>query len=582
MRDSDVMRFGWLLLGLSLTAGCRWVSGSDETARRRPAVVAARKETGDDWKDGRLPASMLEGTPHRGGELVVQMDAEPPSLNTLVDSDWWAGQITEHRIYDSLVSVDPYDHPQYRPRPALAERWEISPDRRTYTFWLRRDVTWHDGTPFGARDVVATFDKIQDPTTKCMHVRAYSQELQSYRALDEYTVEFQLKKPYFLAMDGLFVDVPIQPAHVIGRLSGTEYNEAATNPLNRHPIGTGPFRFVRWESNQQIVLERSERYWARPPYVDRLVFRIVKELTVALELAERQELDVVPRVRGEAWANMDEARFRPSYHRSLFYDSNYAWIGYNQKKPLLADVRVRQALTLLVDRPGIINSLQYGLAKPTTCHFYWASEACDPSIVPWPYDPVRATKLLDEAGYVDHDGDGLRDKGGVVMRFGLMFSAGSEDAARMATMMKEQLWRAGIELRTERVEWSSFVRRLREREFDACTLMWAGGGPRSDPTQTWHSSSIGGGSNYIGFSSPRADALMEQARGELSDDRRNALYREFGRLLDEEQPYTWLYVRPRLALIHRRVKGAKVALPGWQYEDWWLDGERRSARKVGR
>ena len=523
---------------------------------------------------GRLPKTVLEGEPQRGGELVVRLWTEPPSLNTNLDSDWTAGHITFGRVYEALIEVDPYDQPAYRHRPALAERWEIGTDQRTYTFALRRDVRWHDGEPFTSRDVIETFKKIQDPTTKATAIRSYTQDIEILEAIDDYTVRFRLKKTYFLAMDGIFAGVPIQPAHVLEKLTGSQYNEAATNSLNRHPIGTGPFRFESWISNQRITLARNENYWRRAPYLDKVVFRIVKEGTIALEFAERQELDIVQRVLAEQWAKMDEARFRAKYNRLLFYDSNYWWIGYNQARTVFQDKRVRRAMTYLVDRPGIISALHYGLARPTTCHFYAESQACDPAVRPLPYDPVAAVKELEAAGYRDTDGDGVRERDGKPLRFALMISASSEDAARMGTLLKESLARAGVAMQLQRVEWSAFMRRLRERDFDACSLIWASGSPRSDPTQIWHSSSINGGSNFIGFSHPLADKLIDEARGTLDDEKRNRLYRDFGRILQEEQPYTWLLMRPQLMLVHRRVHGIRESLQGFQYEDIWVTGPR--------
>jgi ABC-type transport system substrate-binding protein len=136
--------------------------------------------------------------------------------------------------------------------------------------------------------------------------------------------------------------------------------------------------------------------------------------------------------------------------------------------------------------------------------------------------------------------------------------------------MKEDYARAGIELRLQRVEWAAFTRRLTTHDFDACTLIWAGE-PRSEPTGIWSSSSINGGSNFIGFSNSEADRLIQTARSELDDDRRNELYRNLGRILYQEQPYTWLYVRPQMELISRRLKGVRQTLMGWVLEDWWID-----------
>ena len=179
--------------------------------------------------------------------------------------------------------------------------------------------------------------------------------------------------------------------------------------------------------------------------------------------------------------------------------------------------------------------------------------------------------LLEEAGWTDRDGDGVREKNGRRFEFTFMVPASSNEAARWVTAVKEDFDRAGLELNIQRQEWQTFVRRLREHEFDACTLLWGSSGPRGDPTQIWHSDSIDGGSNYIEFRNERADAIMEEARVTLDEDRRTELYREFGRILYEEQPYTWMYTRPELTLIHRRIHGVRQSLGGWFPQDWWLE-----------
>jgi peptide/nickel transport system substrate-binding protein len=550
-------------------AGCRFVRGSDRKDPGDTAGVVTRRLTGDAWLDGKLPASILKGTPVRGGQAIVQIDVDPPNLNINVESEYWGAQVVFEHVSETLVANDRYDDPQFRIVPALAERWEISPDKLSYTFHLRHGVRWHDGHAFSARDVIATFDKIQDPNSKAAAIRAYTQDIDQYRALDDYTVQFRLKKPYFLVMDGVFASVIIQPAHIIERMSGSQYSEAATNPLNRAPIGTGPFRFDYWKSGQAISLVRNEQYWGKPAYLDRVVFRIVPEAPVAIELAQRGELDVVARVRTNQWVKLNHSPLERRFYRSLFYDANYGWIGWNLVRPQFREAQVRKALTMLVDRPGIINALEFGLAMPTTCHFYWGSNACDKTLLPLPYDPVRAVSLLEAAGWADHDGDGTRDRNGVPFRFNFMIPSGSEAAARMATKMKEDFARAGIDLILQRVDWSAFVRRVTTHDFDACTMFWSGNS-RDDPTQIWSSASIDGGSNFVSFSNAVADRIMREARVELDDDRRDALYRQLGRILYDEQPYTWLYVRPQLALISKRLHGVKTSLLGWGFEDWWV------------
>jgi peptide/nickel transport system substrate-binding protein len=535
-----------------------------------PAETSAAIESGDDWQAGRLPAEVTRGAPVDGGALVIALDVQPPSLNVLLDPDWVAQRIVLHRVYQSLVAIDPHDDPAYRPIPELAERWEISPDGRTYTFHLRSGVKWHDGRPFTAADVIATFDKIFDEHTRAASLRADLAELAHYAAPDPTTLVLTWKRPYFMAFDVL-ADITIQPAHVIAQLSAAQYNEAASNPLNRHPIGTGPYRFVRWDNGERIELERNPDYWGKRPHLERLLFRPISDPALRLQLAQRGEVDLLYRLKTDQWLGVEkDPDLRAHFNRSRSYPAKYLWIGWNNLNPWFASVPVRRALTMLVDRPGILAHVLYGLARPTTCHFYWASAACDPALEPLPFDPSAAQRLLDREDIRDHDGDGVRDRAGQPFRFTFMLPSGASETARWVTKIKEDLGHAGIEMEIENVEWSAFLRRLRDHDFAAATLIWTGDA-RMDPTPIWHSSSIAGGSNFISYRNPEVDRLIEQARVTLEPETRNALFRRFGAILQAEQPYTFLCTPPDLDLLHKRIKGARVSLYWWQFEELWLD-----------
>ena len=571
----------WLvsLIASSVAPGCTRGKAKDPAAPatatdKAPAPVAKSAdpaEPNDEWLHGTLPVSVTEGTPVPGGELTVAIDADPPSLSTLVDADWLASLITDHRVYEALIRLNVMNAPKYEYMPELAERWDLSEDKKTYTFHLRQGVKFHDGTPFTARDCIATFDKIRDQTTKAAHIRALLEELASYSAPDDFTFVMVWKKPYAFTLNTL-EGIGIQPASAIKKLSGKQWNEAATNALNRKPNGTGPFKFVTWESNSKIVLDRNAEYWGKKTYVDRLVFRIVPDATVRLQLAERGETDLSPKVTSDQWRRMaDNATLRKDWNRSRFAPNQYGWIGWNEDRPMFKDKRVRRALTLLTDRPGIIEKLMYGLPRPAECIFYWNSPQCDPELKPLPYDPPAAIKLLDEAGWKDSDNDGVRDKGGTPFRFVFMIPSASEEAARWGAKVKEDMARAGIAMDIQRVEWSSFLKRLVEHSFDACTLLWANSSPYQDPTQVWHSSSVKGGSNYIGFKNAEIDSIIERARLEFDDAARAALYRKLGEILHEEQPYTIMYTRAELDLLHKRIKGAIPNLGSWNYETIWID-----------
>ncbi len=563
-----VSAFALLLL---MSVGCLVRGDSEQDRKRLGAIdVVPEEEEADDWTAGRLPQEIVIGEPRSGGQAVIRMTVDPPSLNRLIDSDWWGARISE-LVYEPLLEMDPYDDPDYRYMPVLAKSWEVNEDATEFTFHLRREVKWHDGEPFTSRDVIATFDKVMDPSTRAVHIRSYLQELEEVEALDDYTVRFKWKQPYALAMSGM--SLGIQPAHIIEPLTPGEYNEARTNPLQRSPLGTGPWEFREWASNRRIVLSRNEDYWGDPTYLDRLVFRIVPDDTVAMQLTERGEVDVLAGVTAERWVSMDSKFLRENYHRSMHHDANYTWIGWNQDLKIFQDMRVRRALSMLIDRPGLIQYIFFGLPVPATCHFYWRSDACDPDLEPLPYDPRAAIALMAEAGWKDTTGDGfLNDERGRPFRFTLMLPAGRATTQRMATKMREDFIRAGVDMRIQQVEWAGFTRRLREREFDACSLAWSGGHPHGgDPTQIWHSSSVEGGSNYIGFSNEEVDRLIEKARVEMDTDVRNEMWREFSRKIYHEQPYTWLWTGPRLTLIHKRFRGVRESLMWWQFRDWWIE-----------
>jgi peptide/nickel transport system substrate-binding protein len=550
--------------------GCRCVSGDDVQEPITETGDDTTEAEGDAWTRGELPDSILEGEPRRGGEVTVHIHTEPPSLNTIRHSDLVATWITTHRIYEALLRVDPYDHPGYAHQPELAaEMPEISEDGLVYTFKLREDATWHDGRPFTARDVIATYDTVTNEAVLADHIRSYLTELDRYEQVDDHTVRFFWKRPYFLALD-VFEMIPIYPAHILSEIEPAAFNEADTNSLMRHPIGTGPWKFVEWRAHERIVLERNESWHGRAPYLDRIVLRIVTELPVALQLAERGELDLVGRIESEAWHNMNSRYLRENYWRTNFQDNNYAWIGWNTSRPYFQDKRVRRALTMLIDRPGIIRSILYGLPVPSHCHFYSPRPECDFGAEEIAYDPPAALRILEEAGWRDTNNNGTIDKDGTEFSFTFMLPSASREASQWLTKIKEDFGRAGIELNIQRIEWAVFTRRLREQEFDACTLLWGDTSPRTDPGQIWHSSSINGGSNYISYRNAEVDRLIEEARVTLDEDARIELYQQMGRILWDEQPYTWMYSRPRLGLVSKRLRGVRESLAWYQFRDWWL------------
>ncbi|HKC61243.1 MAG TPA: peptide-binding protein [Myxococcales bacterium] len=527
----------------------------------------ARAPIGADWQEGRLPVSVYEGEPQKGGTMVVRLDQEPPSLDKLTDSALAIDWLLERKVLESMAELDASKHPDYSLKPALATDWNISPDQLTYTFHLRRGVKWHDGAPFSGRDVVATLRKIQDPSVRAMHLRNNFEDLADISTApgDDFTVIAHYRKPYFLAFRAL-ATLSIYPAHLLETAGDMMHS-----PMHRAPVGTGPFRFEEWKSGDRISFVRNDQYWGRKAHLDRVVYRIVPDSAVAFQLLKRGEFDLYLQLQPQQWArDLEAAGLKASLYRIKFFNPNYNWIGWNEERPYFSDPRVRQAMNYVIDTEGIRNSFLLGLDRPTTCIFYLESSACDRSLVPRPYDPAQAARLLDEAGWRDHDGDGLRDKDGVPFRFTFLMNSDSVFLAKLAPYLQQELRKLGVEMEIRKVDWALFVQLVGEHRFDAMSLRWGNSDVVQDPYEIWHSSQAKDGSNFVSFKNAEADALIEQARATLDDARRNELYRKLGRLLYEEAPYTFLYNRPSLDAVRVGVRGIRPSVAWYDMQDVWL------------
>jgi peptide/nickel transport system substrate-binding protein len=491
------------------------------------------------------------------------MGAEPPSLNYQLDPlDAWGKKINQ-LVMESLARPDPTT---WKHVPRLAESWQVSEDGLTFTFHLRRDVRWHDGRPFTADDVLFTFDRVLDPRSKTIAIRSYLSPIARYEKVDDATVVFRLERPYWAAFDAI-AEIFIYPKHIY---EGSDFN---THSANRAPVGTGRFRFEHWRAGEEISLRRNDDYFGRPAHVERMLFRYVPDRTVRTQLLRRGDIHVLEKVSPTEWrALTGEADSGARFWRLRHLPGSLQWIGWNQARPLFRDRRVRQALTMLIDRPDIVNNLRLGLDTPAVSWFYPGSSEHDAGIEAWPHNPTRAQELLEEAGWIDRDQDGLRDRNGQPFRFTFLYPANLPFYPQLASLLQSDLGKAGIEVKTARVEWAVYMERLRRHDFDACSLLWQLE-PRNDPYQVWHSSEIDGGSNFISFRHARADTIMESARREFDTGKRVNLYQQFNRILHDEQPYTMLFNRYNLTLISRDIAGIVSTPYGvLSYADLFLRG----------
>ncbi len=507
-----------------------------------------------------LPLASCKGIVERSPGLLVQtLPSDPPTLNPIVASDSTSGEVTGY-IYESLLDRD---NSTLELKPRLADSWEVSADHLSYTMRLRQGVRWHDGEPFTADDVVYTFERMMDPKVDAANLRNYFKDVKGVEKLDDFTVRVIYREPYFKALE-IISGATIIPKHIFD--DGADFN---SHPAGRRPIGTGPYRFEEWKSGRSIRLTRNEDYWGQKPDISGIDYKVVPDSTVRFQLLKKQATDLET-LRPIQWARQTEGKkFEADFAKYRYWLPNYSYIGWNMQSPLFSDKRVRRAMTMLVNREQLLKEILLGQGEIVTSGFYKFGPQYDKSIEPLPYDPAAAKELLAEAGWSDHDGDGVIDKDGMPFKFTLLAGAGSVFARSVGLIMREDMSRAGIEMEIRQLEWATMLKLLADRSFEATLLAWSL--PiTQDPYQVWHSSQSDKGSNAVGFANKRADEILEAARREFDDSKRNAMYTELQRIIFEEQPYTFLFINPSLVAVSKRFGDVKEYRLGLDPREWSL------------
>jgi len=495
--------------------------------------------------------------------LVEHMNAEPGVLNPILSTDAYGAEIQSY-IYETLIDLD---NETLKFKPLLAESWEESSDHLQYIFYLRKDVKWHDGVPFTAEDVVFTFNKIQDPNVDAAVQRISYRDVEKVEKLDDYTVRFTYRIPYFRSLLVLGAIQPI-PKHIFD--DGQNIN---SHPANRHPIGTGPFVFKEWKTKRDITLAKNKAYWKTAPKIEGLVFRIIEDPTVPFQELKKGNIDFSS-IRPIQWERGTKSgSFEEQFNKAEYFLPGYSYIGWNMKRKFFEDKRVRRALSMIINKEKILEKILFGHGVIVEGGQYFFGNDYDHKIRPYPYDPVKASQLLEEAGWIDHDGDGIRDKDGVPFKFDFLYAAGSNFAGMLASMLREDLLKLGIVMELRGLEFNALIRALDARDFDAMTLGWSGGAILNDPYQIWHSSQIKEGSNFVGFDNKDADLIIEKIRTEFNDDKRSVLYKQLQGILHEEQPYTFLFTAASLIAYNKRFTNVKVYKLGVDVKEWGVAGE---------
>ena len=508
-----------------------------------------------------------------GGTAVVAYHVEPSSMNQFASVDNISLELQNFVLFTTLIRYDE----SLKPVPYLAERWDTAAtsDGMALSFHLHDDVRWHDGRLTTAHDVKFTFDRIKDPRTAFPN-QSLLALYDSAAVQDSFTITFYLRRhPGFLDP---WRRISPMPEHILGNVAPSELGQHRFG--SESPLGNGPFRFVEHRSADRWVFEAVPDFpqsLGGRPYIDRLVYRVIEEPTTSLSELLAGEVDICLSVAPHQVAEIEA---NPTTRVLSFPALSYAFIAWNGRRPLFQDARVRRALTLAINREQIVQAVRHGLgipAKGPVPPFHWAYHE---ELEPLPYDPDSARALLAAAGWLDRDGDGIRERDVIRASFELRTHPRA-DREDIMTLVQADLAKVGLEVRLRVQEAQSLRRDItsRERPFDAFVLGWTADF-RLDDRILFACSQLDAPFQWASYCNPRVDELLDQVT--RIEDRSQALplWHEYQEILQWEQPYTFLYYEVRPNGVRERIRDVRMDARGdlVNVTDWWIEpAARRSA-----
>jgi peptide/nickel transport system substrate-binding protein len=444
---------------------------------------------------------------------------------------------------------------------------------------------WQDGPPVRASDVVFTYDIYTDSAVGSL-VAPLLSDIDSVTVRDSLTAVFWFshRSPEQFATAAF--QMRILPEHL---LSKADRKELASSDFARNPVGSGPFRFVRWVPRQVIELEANTKYHLGRPHLDRVIWSIAPDYNAAVMRVLSGDADFLDYMRP---GDFESVAKHPEIKAVRYPSLIYGFLLFNERDPsnpkrphpIFANRSVRRALTMAIDRVDLVRSVYDTLAVPAMGPFTEALSTYDSTIRQIPYDPDSASALLDAAGWRDRDGDGWRERNGVPLRFTMIVPSSSTPRMRAAVIMQEMFKKVGVRAEIEQMDPPTHGSRQEARRFDASMNAMSSDGVPSTIRQLWGTSAAKEGSNYGSYESPRFDALVDSAASQMDPDRAAAYYRQAYQLLADDAPAIWLFEPLSYAAMQQRINPVGMRANGWwlNLKDWYIPQAQRIARdRVG-
>ncbi|RKX60381.1 MAG: peptide-binding protein [Thermodesulfobacteriota bacterium] len=500
--------------------------------------------------------------PEYGDALIIGTIADASILVPMIATDVTSHEVAGH-IFLGVVKYSP----DLKIIGDLAESFEISPDQKTIIFHLKKGVKWEDGKEVTAEDIYFGYKLITNPKIPSPYASDFL-EVKDFKIIDKYTFKVTYKRPFALALSS-WSNLVVLPKHILEG-KDLKYLESI---FGRKPVGNGPFKFVSWKPQQEIVLKFNPLYYKGRPYLNYIIYRIIPDPSTMFMELRSGGVDWVSLTPLQYKKLMEEPKLRNEFHVYRYPAFAYTYIGYNLKHPFFKDKKVRKALCYAINKKEIVKGAllgqgipAYGPYKPDTWYYNKAIEkSCK-------YNPQKALKLLYEAGF-KKNANGILEKNGRPFEFTILTNQGNLSRLLAAQIIQQNLAKIGIKVKIRVMEWTTLIHEfIDKRRFEAVILGWATG-PDPDLYDIFHSSKIKPpGLNFVGYKNPVLDKLLEEGRYTLDQKKRKKIYYKIQEILAEDQPYTFLYIPMSLEAIHKRFKGIKPAPIGIGYniEEWWV------------
>lgn len=498
----------------------------------------------------------------------------PILSETTYDSDIW------DMIFDGLVKTNKY----FEPEPVLAEKWELSDDNLTYTFYLKKGVLFHDGHELTTEDVEYTLYALLDPDypgvrasnfLTIVGAREYkdgeADRVEGIKVIDDYTISITLKEvtaPFMV--NAMYMG--ILPAHILKDVPIADIDKI---DFNRHPIGTGPFKFVEYVTDQYCKVAAFEDYHGGRPYVDYVIYHYLGDDARLIKL-EKGEIDYtdVPGYEFEKVKAMDNV----TMHKQIRNGYGYVGLRVANESSVVSNKAVRQAMVYGINRQGFVDKVMNGFAIVPNSPVSQASWAfANPrDLNQYPYDPKKAKQVLEADGWKMNKRAKVYEKNGQKLEFEMLASSGSEFIDQLMALIKDNLEEIGFKVNLVRIEFNAMREKIDAGDYEATFMGWSLGAD-PDSYNVWHSK---GSWNRTGYSNPEADRLIEAARLTLDKAERKNYYVEWQKIMNEDMPYIYIYANTYIHAINSRVRGFDpdplASSPFWVgLENIWIPQDLR-------